>query len=92
MLRFRFRDLLAEKERQSGRRITLAEVSAETGISRKVLSNLTSPDREIVTNTAYVEAICRYFSCPVQELIVFYPEIEADESHHVDALYPNRKR
>ncbi len=91
MIQFRVRDLLAAKERQDGRRIPLREVAEVTGISPQVLSSLTSPDRDVVTNTAFVDALCRYFHCTPNELMILATSPEGT-SCHVDTLYPNRRR
>jgi len=91
MLRFRFRELLAEKERTEERRIPLREVAEATGVSIHVLSNISSPVRSVVTNTAFLECICRYFGVSLSEFAVMIPELGAEESTHVDILYPNRK-
>lgn len=90
MIQFRFRESLTAKERQIGRRIPLREVSERTGISVQVLSSLTSPDREVVTNTAFVEALCRYFACTPNDLMVLGDPPEGNPIH-VDELYPNRR-
>lgn len=92
MFRFRLRELLAEKERELGCRIPLRELSEATGVSVQVLSSLNSPNREIVTNTAALEAICRYFRCSPDRLLIFDPPCEAEVSCHIDDLYPNRRR
>ncbi len=92
MIKFHFRELLIEKENQLGQRIPLREVSEATGISVQVLSSLASPSRQIVTNTAFVESICRYFACALSDLMEFDPGIDTEDSCHVDELYPERKR
>lgn len=91
MLRFRFRQLLLEKENSLGRRIPLREVSEATGISTQVLSSLSSTDREIVTNTAFLEALIHYFGCRPCDLIILDPEAGPPPSCHVNDLYPNRR-
>ena len=91
MFRFRLRELLASKERRDGCRIPLREVSEVTGISAQVLSSLTSPDREVVTNTAFVDALCRYFTCTPNELMILV-DSPVGNPCHVDELYPNRRR
>ena len=91
MLRFRFQELLAQKSRRENRRITRAEIAEATGISIQVLSSLASPDRKIVTNTAFVESVCRYFGCKIDELIVFDPPQGEDAPVHIDRLYPRRR-
>jgi DNA-binding Xre family transcriptional regulator len=56
-----------------------------------VLSGLTNPSRNPVTNTAFVESLCRYFRCEVGELIELRPGLDEEvESVHVDRLYPDR--
>lgn len=91
MLRFRLPELLLEKERRENRRIGWREVSEETGISRQVLANLAARTRAAVTNTAYLEALCRYFGCHLQELVELVPPL-GQGSHHVDELYPDRRQ
>lgn len=92
MIRFRLPELLLEKERREGRRIRWSDVAQATGLSRQVLANLASRDRAVVTNTAFVEALCRYFGCGAQELIEFSPPIGQQPDCHVDAIYPDRRR
>jgi putative transcriptional regulator len=90
MLQFRLRELIAHKERDLGQRIPLRMVSEATGISIQVLSSLNSPSRKTVTNTAYLEALCRYFGCTPNDLLVFSPDLGSEESCHVERLYPDR--
>ncbi len=91
MIRYRFRELLAEKERQEGRRIPLREISEATEVGVGVLSSLGSPQRRIVTNTRYLEAVCRYFGCGIEELVAFTPEIGQEASCRVSELYPEEE-
>jgi DNA-binding Xre family transcriptional regulator len=91
MLRFRFRQLLMERERQAGRRIPLREVAETCGISVQVLSSLNSPDRSITTNSAFLECLCRFLHCELGELAYFDPPLGEEQSPHVDQLYPGRR-
>lgn len=91
MIFFKFRELLAAKERQEGRRILLRDVQDATGIHAQVLSGLNSPTRPAVTNTANVEALCHYFRCTPNDLIEISPAPGEAPSCHVDQLYPNRR-
>ena len=92
MFQFRLRELLADKERQVGHRIPLRAVSEATGVSVQVLSSLNSPARKIVTNTRYLEAICRYFHCTPNDLLILSPDLDSEEPCHVDHLYPDQAR
>ncbi|REJ91809.1 MAG: XRE family transcriptional regulator [Planctomycetota bacterium] len=91
MLVFRFGELLRARERQLSRRVTLAEVAEATGISVQVLSSLRSPGRTVVTNTAFVESLCRYFNCSLEHLLEFDPPQDAETACHIDELYPDRR-
>ena len=92
MIYFRIRELLAEKERREGRRIPLKEVYEATGIRPQVLSNLSSPTRQAVTNSAFIDALTHYFGCSFADLMVQDPPVNQAASSHVDALYPSRRR
>lgn len=92
MIFFRVRELLAEKERREGRRIPLKEIHEATGIKPQVLSNLTSPTRQAVTNTAFIDALTHYFGCSFADLMVQDPPVGEAASPHVDELYPNRRQ
>ncbi|MEW6426196.1 MAG: helix-turn-helix transcriptional regulator [Bacillota bacterium] len=70
MIVLRFEELLREKERQEGRRITIKEVAKETGISRQTLTRLSDP-RGHVTNTAVLDRLCKYFRCQPGELLEY---------------------
>ncbi|MBL9164609.1 MAG: helix-turn-helix transcriptional regulator [Planctomycetaceae bacterium] len=91
MFRFHIRELLLEKERREGRRIPLTEVAEACGISKQVLSNLGSPVRAGVTNSANLESVCRYFRCRLEDLVTFDPPLEQEGPCHVDELYPDRR-
>ncbi len=67
---FRLRELLEELGRRQGRRLSMRDLSAATGISPQVLSKMNDP-KGYVTNTAYVERLCRYFGITPTELFAF---------------------
>jgi putative transcriptional regulator len=91
VIRFRLQELISQREIELGRRLPRKEIAEATGISPQVLSGLTNPSRNPVTNTAFVESLCRYFRCEVGELIELRPGLDEEvESVHVDRLYPDR--
>jgi DNA-binding Xre family transcriptional regulator len=73
VIRFKVKELLAEKEFQEARVITLAEVAKETGIHRATLSKIAN-ERGYNTGTDNVDRLCAYFDCGVQELLQRVPE------------------
>lgn len=73
MVRFRIKELLAEKEFQEARVITLAEVARETGIHRATLSKITN-ERGYNTGTDNVDRLCAFFDCEVQDVLQRVPD------------------
>lgn len=73
MIRFRLKELIAEKEFQEKRRLTLNEISEETGITRVTLSRiLNQPGWS--TRTEYLNRLCAYFDCRIEELVEYVPD------------------
>lgn len=60
MVRFRFKELMAEKEFQESRRITLEEISKATGIHRTTLSKV-SNQKGYNTTTEVLDKLCEFF-------------------------------
>lgn len=91
MLKTRLQNLKKEKESKEKRSVSWNEISEATGISVQVLSNLASRKRPGVTNTRHLEALCRYFTCSLDELMEFSPPLRSPRkvSCHIDKLYPN---
>ncbi|ORJ60288.1 helix-turn-helix domain-containing protein [Geothermobacter hydrogeniphilus] len=70
MLKIHLKRLIADKETAEGRRISLSEISAITGIHISTLSRLAN-HRSTDTTTANLEKLCRYFKCSVADLIEY---------------------
>jgi putative transcriptional regulator len=76
MILFRIKELIAEKEKLENRKITLQEVTQHTGVNRTSLSKMQNPDMRHSTTTSAIEALCRYFNCRVEDVMVYEPENE----------------
>ncbi|HDN9017375.1 TPA: helix-turn-helix transcriptional regulator [Aeromonas salmonicida] len=74
MIRFRLKELIAEKEFREQRKITLTEIAEKTGVNRTSLSKMQNPATRHSTTTNAVDALCDYFGCEVGELMVHIPE------------------
>lgn len=75
MLRFRLKELIAEKEFQEGRRVTVGEIAEQTGIARNTLSRiLNQPGWN--ARTEHLDKLCAYFDCRIEELIQYIPDEE----------------
>ncbi|RLJ22029.1 XRE family transcriptional regulator [bacterium endosymbiont of Escarpia laminata] len=68
MIRVLFKQLLDEKAFRERKRITLSDVSKETGISRATLTRVSNiPGYN--TNTDTLNSLCRYFDCAPGKLL-----------------------
>jgi DNA-binding Xre family transcriptional regulator len=89
--RFRLESLLGELNQvraQEGRRpLSWSQVAPLLGMSRQSLQNLASNREMKVTNTRFLEAMCRFFGCSVHELMEPVPEIQGScDQAEVDRL------
>ncbi|MGQ0696671.1 MAG: helix-turn-helix domain-containing protein [Panacagrimonas sp.] len=64
MIRFRLKELIADREFKEGRIITLAEIALETGIHRATLSKIANA-RGYNSGTDNIDRLCAYFGCAV---------------------------
>jgi len=68
MLRFRLKELIADKGFHERRVVTISEVAKETGINRMTLSKIANhPGCSTVTEN--LDKLCTYFGCQIQELV-----------------------
>lgn len=75
VIRFRLKQVIADKEFRAGKRITFEEIAQETGIHRTTLSKI-SGVRGYNTTTDNIDKLCRYFGCQVGELMEYVPDEE----------------
>lgn len=73
MLRFRLRELLADKSFREARVITLIEVAETTGIHRLTLSKIANRRGAVVRSDA-LDALCAYFGCRIEDLVEYVDE------------------
>ena len=68
MIRYFLKELIAEKEFQGDRRITLEEISKSTGIHRTTLSKIAN-QKGYNTTTDVIDKLCVYFDVDVEKII-----------------------
>ncbi|WP_343842656.1 helix-turn-helix transcriptional regulator [Bowmanella denitrificans] len=76
MIRFRLKELLADKEFREKREIMLEEVAEQTEVNRTSLSKMQNPAMRHSTTTNAIDSLCKYFGCRVDELMVYVPDEE----------------
>jgi len=67
MIRFRLKELVADKAFKENRRVTLDEVAEATGVHRTTLSRIANKVG-YSTSTDVLSALCDYFQCEVGEI------------------------
>jgi putative transcriptional regulator len=75
MIRFKLKELLAEKSFQEGRRVTLEEVSKETDIHRTTLSRISNVKGYNVT-TDILDKLCAFFDVQVSDVAVYIKDTD----------------
>lgn len=73
MIRFRLKELIADLEFRTGRRVTLEEISKATDIHRTTLSKIANT-RGYNTTTNNVDKLCAFFDCKVEQLMERVPD------------------
>lgn len=73
MIQILLSELMTEKSRKDGRRITYEEISKATGIHRTTLTKIADPKGHNV-RTDIVDKLCSYFKVPVEKLLMHVPE------------------
>ncbi len=78
MIRVLLVQQLDNKSFKEKRKITLAEVSKQTGISRATLTRIANtPGYTCTTET--INALCKYFECEPGELLQYIPDEEEEK-------------
>lgn len=78
MIKYNLKALIAEKEFNEKKRITYAEISKKTGISRTTLSKI-SATPGYVTGTDILEKLCVFFKCPIDKLVTLIPDPQSSK-------------
>ncbi|QDF68523.1 helix-turn-helix transcriptional regulator [Shewanella sp. SNU WT4] len=71
MIRFKIKELIAEKEFKERRKITLQEVADSAGVNRSALSKMMNPSYKYSTTTKAINSLCVYFDCNVEDVISY---------------------
>lgn len=74
MIRFKIKELIAEKEFKERRKITLQEIADAAGVNRTALSKMMNPSYQYSTTTKAIDSLCQYFSCKVDDVIEYIEE------------------
>ena len=73
MIRYRLKELIANKEFHEGRRITFDEITESTRISRPTLSRIANV-KGYSSTTDVLDKLCGYFECQLDQLVEYIKE------------------
>lgn len=79
MIRFRLKELMADKGFEENRRVTLDEVAKATGVHRTTLSKIAN-QRGYNTTTEILDKLCEFFEVEVGEVAQYVDEGDEDAS------------
>lgn len=87
IVRNRLRELIAEKSRRDGIRITLSMVAEATGLSKSTIANWHKLKGEITRfDSENISLLCQYFDCEIADLLVLESVEEDEESPEMESL------
>jgi putative transcriptional regulator len=78
MIRFRLKELIADKEFKENRRITFDEIAKATGVHRTTLSKIAN-QKGYNTTTEVLDKLCAYFDVQV-DAVAEYVESRENEA------------
>lgn len=70
MIRFKLKELIADKEFSGGKRVTVKEISELTGIGRGTLSKMIN-QKGANTTLDNIDRLCKFFNCEIQDVVVY---------------------
>jgi len=73
MIRYRLRELMADHQFKTGKRLTFDELAKTTEIHRTTLSKIANT-RGYNTTTDNIDRLCKFFKCQVGELMEYVEE------------------
>ena len=73
MLRYKLKELTAEKEFRERRRVTVQEIAEATGITRNTLSKMLNQHGASV-RSENLDRLCAYFECQIEQLVEYVPD------------------
>jgi DNA-binding Xre family transcriptional regulator len=68
-IKFRFKELIAERERIRGEKITYRDVKQATGINLNTLTALANNDMKMV-GLSTIDRLTDFFNCDIADLII----------------------
>jgi DNA-binding Xre family transcriptional regulator len=73
MIRFKLGEMIEKKQFDEGRRVTINEIAAATGLNRMTLSKILN-QKGYGTGTDTIDKLCAYFDCRIEDMMERVPD------------------
>ena len=73
MIRFKLGEMIEKKQFAEGRRVTINEIAAATGLNRMTLSKILN-QKGYGTGTDTIDRLCEYFACKIEDMMERIPD------------------
>ncbi len=73
VIRFKLAEQIEKRQFAEGRRITIQEIAAETGLNRMTLSKILN-HKGHSAGTDVLDKLCTYFACKLEDLAEYVPD------------------
>lgn len=73
MIRFKLGEVMEKKRFADGKRFSITDIAAATGLSRVTLSKILN-QKGYGTGTDTIDRLCQFFGCRVEDLMEHLPE------------------
>jgi DNA-binding Xre family transcriptional regulator len=74
MIRFKLGEVMEKKRFEDGKRFSITEIAAATGLSRVTLSKILN-QKGYGTGTDTIDRLCQFFGCKVDDLMEHLPDV-----------------
>lgn len=90
MLRYKLKELIAEKEFRERRRVMIQDVAQATGITRNTLSKVLN-QHGVSVRSENLDRLCAYFECRIEQLVEYVPDVAGPETASDQSVGPTDK-
>lgn len=90
MLRYKLKELIAEKEFRERRRVMIQDVAQATGITRNTLSKVLN-QHGVSVRSENLDRLCAYFDCRIEQLVEYVPDVAVPETVSGQSVGPTDK-
>lgn len=74
-VKFNLKVLIAQREQDTGERLTYRRLAEEAGLSARTVSRLAENQSDRV-DLATLGKLCRFFNCDVGDILYYVPDVE----------------